>query len=236
METCDFEKTHEDISYQEKATAYSELNALIDATSDNELACRKKLIEFFYTLLDPDTRAKYKKAEIQWERTEHSGRSDLIIVASWENDRGEPERKCFLWELKSPKTRLFSYKNQGMLIPAIELVEAETQLINYFDELKESRELPNLSLGGIVIGNDKNFANRIPAIADSEHNRLVDKARRIRNEYFYRRCDIQLLTWTDILNRVNSVMDKTFKPPNILDLSVSVAGTEIKEDIGESLN
>ncbi|MBU0975370.1 MAG: hypothetical protein ABIE03_06995 [Patescibacteria group bacterium] len=236
MKTREFDKTIEDVSYKQKLDTYKNLSELIRLRSHQELACRKMLIPYFYLLLDIDSRSKYEKAEILWERPQFKGRCDLIIRVSWTNRLGNTEQKEFLWELKSQRMPLFNSKSETMLIPSKGLIEAENQLINYYDDLKNVPEFSNLSLGGIVIGNDDNLATFKDALEDAQKYRLIEDARRIRYEYFYSRCKVELLTWSEILYRIIKVTGKKFTNLVPAQLPTLDTVTDVSEVIGNFLN
>ena len=95
----------------------------------------------------------------------HRGDSDYIVTGIG-NVSGADLKLAFIWELKAPQSFVFE-KDPGSanrLIPSKDLLQAENQLLNYYDELKysgdflEEHEITHsqyVFIGGIIIGSNR---------------------------------------------------------------------------------
>ena len=130
-----------------------------------------------------------------------------------EVDEVDLRRRLVLWEVKAPQLPLFEVATQNRLIPTRALIEAENQLLYYFDEYRSNgqfldryniRHANDIKLGGIVIGRDDNMLKQ-PAnqpLSEEVTRQLVASALRIRDEHFYHD-RIRVLTWDRIANVVH---------------------------------
>lgn len=143
----------------------------------------------------------------------HSGDSDYIITGLG-NESGCDVQLAVIWELKAPQCFLFEVdpKSSNRIKPTKELIEAENQLLNYYDELKNSGEfrdefgitLPDyVRLGGIIIGSDKTLIRG--KIDDAKRDSSYRKALRCRKIFYGEKID--LLIWNTILDQL--------KPPEL---------------------
>lgn len=141
----------------------------------------------------------------------HGGRSDYFLIC--EVNEVEARRRLVLWEVKAPQLAPFEVVTQNRLIPTQALVEAENQLLYYFDEYRsngqfldryEIRHPNDVRLGGIVIGRDDNLVRPKDGVdlTPEAVRQMASSALRIRDEHFYRD-RIRVLTW----DRIASVVD-----------------------------
>lgn len=144
------------------------------------------------------------------EQVAMAGRSDYFFIC--EVAEIELRRRLILWEAKAPQLPPFEVITQNRLIPTRALVEAENQLLYYFDEYRSNGQLldryrirhPNdVRLGGIIIGRDDNLVRPKASIELSQEalRQMAWSAIRIRNEHFYRD-QIRILTWDRIADVV----------------------------------
>jgi hypothetical protein len=140
-----------------------------------------------------------------------SGRLDLAIVADVREGTGETRRKAFLWEIKAPQLYAFVMKTKHRAEPSRDLFEAENQLFHYHNDkmkdyqfLEDNRILgpDDVELGGIVIGR---FDRRIQApfnVDQQDREIAFRKVINLRRRYIYKRLGMEVLTWTNILERI----------------------------------
>jgi hypothetical protein len=138
----------------------------------------------------------------------HSGTSDYI-VAGQGHESGSDCRRVYLWELKAPQCPIFvrDPSSANRLFPSKELLQAENQLLNYYDELRESADFrsefgithpSNVCLGGIIIGNHETKV-RLKA-EPAQKASLFEKAYRCRRLFY--KSDIRLMLWNTILDHL----------------------------------
>lgn len=185
-----------------------ELRALMNEDAQREVECQE-FLQFAHPLLAPPMS---NVVQIVREQVAMAGRSDYFMVCEV-NEMG-PRRRLILWEVKAPQLPPFEIATRNRLIPTRALIEAENQLLYYFDEYRSNGQFldryqirhPNdIKLGGIVIGRDDNLI-RLQAgqnLGDEEKRQLVSSALRIRDEHFYRE-RIRVLTWDRIADVLNS--------------------------------
>lgn len=199
------------------------LRVLMHDASQQEVECQGYLQHAHALLAPPMSRV----VQVVREQIAMAGRSDYFLVC--EVNEVELRRRLVLWEVKAPQLAPFEVATQNRLIPTRALIEAENQLLYYFDEYRSNGQFldryqirhPNdVRLGGIVIGRDDNLVNvRQPFVTtlNSEELRLMaSSALRIREEHLYQQ-RIRLLTW----DRVASVIDPV--PPVIAPVISVVA-------------
>lgn len=180
------------------------LRALMADAAQKEVECQDYL-QFAHLLLAPPISTV---VQIVREQVAMAGRSDYFLLC--EVTEVELRRRLVLWEAKAPQLAPFEVATQNRLIPSRALVEAENQLLYYFDEYRSNgqfldryqiRHADDVKLGGIVIGRNDNWV-RQPAgnVLSSEVLRqLASSALRIRDEHFYR-SRIRVLTWDSVAN------------------------------------
>lgn len=192
-----------------RATA---LRALMQDAAQREVECQDYL-QHAHALLAPPLS---KVVQIVREQVAMAGRSDYFFVC--EVNEMEIRRRLVLWEVKAPQLAPFEIATKNRLMPTRALVEAENQLLYYFDEYRSNGQFldryqirhPNdVRLGGIVIGRNDNLVKQAAGntLNADELRQLATSALRIRDEHFYRD-RIRVLTW----DRVASVVD--LDPPN----------------------
>lgn len=189
------------------------LRALMAEAAHREVECQEYLQHAHALLTPPLSRV----IQVVREQVAMAGRSDYFVVC--EVSEVEPRRRLVLWEAKAPQLAPFEVVTQNRLIPSRALVEAENQLLYYFDEYRSNGQFldryqirhPNdIRLGGIIIGRDDNLVRPKDGIqlTPEAARQMVASALRIRDEHFYRE-RIRVLTW----DRIASVVDL---PPPIV--------------------
>jgi hypothetical protein len=140
-----------------------------------------------------------------------AGRSDYFLIC--EVSEVEVRRRLVLWEAKAPQLAPFELSTRNRLLPSRALIEAENQLLYYFDEYRSNgqfldryqiRHPSDVRFGGIVIGRDDNLVRqgRGNDLTAEVTRQMAASALRIRDEHFYRD-RIRVLTW----DRIASVLD-----------------------------
>ena len=177
-----------------------------------EVECQAFLAHAHPLLAPPLSRV----VQIVREQVAMAGRSDYFMLC--EVVELTPRRRLILWEAKAPQLAPFEIATRNRLMPTRALVEAENQLLYYYDEYRSSaqfldrygiRHADDVKLGGIVIGRDDNLVRlRAADVASAEElTQLASSALRIRDEHFYRG-RIRLLTW----DRVAQVLEPSPTP------------------------
>ena len=188
------------------------LRALMHDAAQREVECQEYL-QHAHALLAPPLS---KVVQIVREQVSMAGRSDYFFVC--EVNEMEIRRRLVLWEVKAPQLAPFEIATRNRLMPTRALVEAENQLLYYFDEYRSNGQFldryqirhPNdVRLGGIVIGRNDNLVKQTAGNTRNadELRQLATSALRIRDEHFYHD-RIRVLTW----DRVASVVE--VDPPN----------------------
>jgi len=183
---------------------YEELKTLIYAKGNKEIQCRAYLkyaadVLFRDGGVDIVCDAEYRG---------HSGTSDYIVSGRG-HESGSECRRVYLWELKAPQCPLFvkDPSSANRLFPSKELLQAENQLLNYYDELRESADFrsefeithpSNVCIGGIIIGSDKTKV-KLKAVPTRKAS-LFEKAYRCRRLFY--RSDIRIMLWNTILDQL----------------------------------
>lgn len=183
------------------------LRALMMEEAQREVECQEFLQHAHALLAPPMSRV----VQIVREQVAMAGRSDYFFVC--EVTEVEPRRRLVLWEAKAPQLAPFEVATQNRLLPSRALVEAENQLLYYFDEYRSNGQFldryqirhPNdIRMGGIIIGRDDNLVRVRDGIqlAPEAVRQMVSSALRIRDEHFYRE-RIRVLTWDRIASAVD---------------------------------
>lgn len=187
------------------------LRALMRDDAQREVECQAYLQHAHLLLAPPLSRVE----QVVREQVAMAGRSDYFMLC--EVTEVGPRRRLVLWEAKAPQLAPFEVVTQNRLIPSRALVEAENQLLYYFDEYRSNgqfldryqlRHADDVKLGGIVIGRDDNWVRHRPAdgLQHAAILQLASSALRIRDEHFYRG-RIRVLTW----DRIAQVIERN--PP-----------------------
>ena len=186
-----------------------DLRKLMVDNVQREVECQEYL-QRAHALLAPPLS---KVMQVVREQVAMAGRSDYFLLC--EVQEVEPRRRLILWEAKAPQLAPFEVATQNRLIPSRALVEAENQLLYYYDEYRSNgqfldrygiRHADDVRLGGIVIGRSNNWVrqianNPLPGLVAKQ---MAQSALRIRNEHFYRG-QIRVLTWDHIANVLEPV-------------------------------
>jgi hypothetical protein len=198
----------------ELPTPAEALRVLMQGAAQREVECQAFLQYANFLLAPPLSRV----VQVVREQVAMTGRSDYFLL--YEVTEVNLRRKLVLWEAKAPQLAPFEIVTQNRLIPSRALVEAENQLLYYFDEYRsngqfldryELRHPDDVKLGGIIIGRDDNQVRRkgTNTISNEALLQLASSAYRIRDEHFYRG-RIRLHSWdriVQVLNR-NPVVDR----------------------------
>lgn len=170
--------------------------------TQREVECQPYLQYAHLLLVPPMSRV----IQVVREQVAMAGRSDYFLVC--EVSEVDVRRRLILWEAKAPQLAPFEVSTQNRLIPSRALVEAENQLLYYFDEYRSNgqfldryqiRHADDVRLGGIVIGREDNWVRppRDNAMPQEVLRQLASSALRIRDEHFYRG-RIRILTWDHV--------------------------------------
>ena len=184
------------------------LRTLMQDSTLREVECQEYL-QYAHTLLSPPFS---KVVQMVHEQVALAGRSDYFFVC--EVSEVEMRRRLVLWEAKAPQLPPFQVATRNRLTPTRALVEAENQLLYYFDEYRSNGQFmdryqirhPNdIRLGGIIIGRDDNLVRPCadPSLSADTLRQMASSALRIRDEHFYRE-RIRVLTWDRIANVIAS--------------------------------
>ena len=147
------------------------LRALMLDEAKREVECQEFLQYAHLLLVPPMSRV----VQVVREQVAMAGRSDYFLLC--EVNEVDLRRRLFLWEAKAPQLAPFEVATQNRLIPSRALVEAENQLLYYYDEYRSSgqfldryqiRHADDVRLGGIVIGRDDNWVRTAPANTRSQ--------------------------------------------------------------------
>lgn len=190
------------------------LRALMVDDAQREVECQDYL-QYAHLLLAPPIS---RVVQVVREQVAMAGRSDYFLLC--EVNEVELRRRLVLWEAKAPQLAPFEVATQNRLIPSRALVEAENQLLYYFDEYRSNgqfldryqiRHPDDVRLGGIVIGRNDNWVRQpaVNALPGKVLRQLASSALRIRDEHFYRG-RIRVLTWDSVVNVIdrNPVMQQ----------------------------
>lgn len=185
---------------------YEELKALMSAKENKEKECRT------FLKYVPDILFREGGIDIicDQEYRGHRGDSDYI-AAGRGNESGTTCQRAYLWELKAPQCPLYTQdpKSSNRLLPSKELIEAENQLLNYYDEMRESGDFKsefrithstNICIGGIIIGSEETKVRLKKEVSSQKKADLYEKADRCRKIFY--RSDIRLMLWNTILEQL----------------------------------
>ena len=187
------------------SSLYNELKALIYDESNKERECR----EYLEHAADLLFRGPGVDIACDVEYRGHRGDSDYIVSGRG-HESGTDCILAYIWELKAPQCFLFMRdpNSHNRLIPSKDLIQAENQLLNYYDELRGSADFradlgivhpSNVYIGGIIIGCDKTKVEG--NLDETTKARLFEKALRCRN-FFYKSENIRLMLWNSILDHL----------------------------------
>lgn len=190
------------------------LRELMAEAEHREVQCQAYLPKANVLLAPPFS----KVIQVVREQVAMAGRSDYFILC--EVTEVDVRRRLVLWEAKAPQLAPFEISSHNRLMPSRALVEAENQLIYYFDEYRGNsqfldrykiRHADDVKLGGIIIGRNNNWVRSTPSntLPDDVLEQLAASALRIRDEHFYHG-RIKILTW----DRIADVLDIPKHPIN----------------------
>jgi hypothetical protein len=201
-----------------------------------ELEARKYLLECLRRLEDrADILCHDFAASIVCFRPEDPGRygpCDLIVVAEVVESTEEMRRRAYVWEVKAPQVHLFEHDTRNRVQPSSYLVKAENQLFHYHEDKSGSEAFRNefgimshedIVLGGVIIGRSDTILKPKAAMPLQEGERLYGTALRLRRRYIYKKNNMELMTWSNILRRLEPakltkgmIIDVTSSDPEII--------------------
>jgi hypothetical protein len=202
---------------------YQRLVRLVHADIRTEIEARDCLADALGIIEDSaevlcDVRKGTLLQEVDWVKEEptRSGPIDLVVVAdvSLEGEK-TTRRQGFVWEIKAPQVHVFETETRNRCKPSIHLVGAENQLYHYHAAKRGDQDFRNeykimeeddVRLGGVLIGRgDTRLRTTNKArcsLRDDDYGRMQDRAFRVRRKYVYEPLGMNLLTWTNILERL----------------------------------
>lgn len=195
------------------ARLYSDLKTLIYDENHRERQCRA-FLKYTPNLLFKEGGTAIR-CDVEYRG--HSGDSDYIVSGQG-HESGIDCIRVYIWELKAPQCFVFKSdpSSHNRLIPSMDLIQAENQLLNYYDELRGSSDFrdafnishfSNVRIGGIIIGCDRTKV-------EGEKVALYDKAFRCR-ELLYTCQSLRLMLWNTVLEHLkpvdHEVTGKTFE-------------------------
>jgi len=186
---------------------YAELRDLINHARHKERQCAEYL-QYVPNLLFKETAVDVTFIEPEYRQ--HTGDSDCVIVGQVSDENGVNCVRAYIWELKAPQCYIFreDENNHNRLNPSDALIQAENQLLNYYDELMGSTRFlvesgithpENVRMGGIIIGR---LDRKVQGPSDDERkNRLYESAIRCRNR-FYTPSGVRIMLWNVVLEQL----------------------------------
>ena len=111
-----------------------ELRTLMREAGQREVECQAFLHHAHLLLAPPMSTV----VQIVREQVAMAGRSDYFMVC--EVAEVDLRRRLILWEAKAPQLAPFEVATQNRLIPSRALVEAENQLLYYYDEYRSNAQ------------------------------------------------------------------------------------------------
>lgn len=190
---------------------YEQLQALMSAEERRELECRD-ILKHAVDLLVREPFGEFYRDET--EVPGNAGRVDYFIACKVGDETvgGDDRVKVWLWEVKAPQCPVFKYEDGNRLCPTLDLVEAENQLIYYYEERKRNphfreqlaiRYDTDIKLGGVIIGK-RESAVRMGnnQIEPGRLGELYTQAVMFRRRYFYTPHGMELLTWDQVLRHL----------------------------------
>ncbi|HBY01739.1 MAG TPA: hypothetical protein DEG92_04225 [Rikenellaceae bacterium] len=202
------ENLNEKVDY---SLAYNELKKLIqDSASEPEL------VDFItrYKLILLPSPFDFHEVDVTVEITTSAGIIDFMVIAR--QDNGNRGSKAYIWEFKNASSTPFKLvKKRGRGEPTNQLIGAENQLFHYFHRISEEEKywLGNYSyinkrdvkLGGVIIGSDSNLITISKNIKNpAQYQDKGKEAFRLREQFIYEKNNMMLLTWSDVLRRLNT--------------------------------
>lgn len=113
---------------------YSDLKSYIDDTQHREEECIQYL-KYVPHLLIRDSFGKHSDIiRVKTEYRHHTGDSDYIISAHV-SANGRKCARAYVWEIKAPQCFVFSKETENRSCPSRDLIQAENQLLHYYDDL-----------------------------------------------------------------------------------------------------
>lgn len=196
------------------------LKSLINKGRDNEVACGRAVSPLAKHL---PRRGRFILCIDEF--THSDGRTDLIIIEKEGVYRAE-QTYASVWELKSPKKSLFKLRiSTKRFIPTADLIQAESQLIQYVQSFQLTEELrrynitnqQNVRPAGIIIGTAKSLCKNNSKAREKFDNdydfewSLYDLGLGSRRSLLYEPCHIKLLTWDEVVKNIETWLGEVIK-------------------------
>jgi hypothetical protein len=195
---------------------YEHLRHLVyDDRRRNELAAREYMLGCLRCLNDrADILCQGYVESIVDFKSEDPGRygpCDLVVVAEVVESTEERRRRAYVWEVKSPQNALFERETKNRVRPSADLIKAENQLFHYHEDRAGSESFRNefgilspddVVLGGVIIGRNDTILKIKGDGPLQEGKRLYETALRLRRRYIYRKNNMELMTWSNVLRRL----------------------------------
>lgn len=195
---------------------YTELEALVNGNQKDEVRCGELLAKA------PEFLFRDSAAEIDTllEDRSYFGDSDIIVAADVRTGMNRTVRVAYIWELKAPQCFLMeSDENKNRYRPTKDLIKAENQLLHYSyyaaadGRLRERLKVvegSKIQPGGIIIGRSSGIATGVTSKGDAER---AQTSLSIREEYFYSKNNIRILTWDYVLPLVRPNIQALIQNP-----------------------
>ncbi len=185
---------------------YEELKGLISSKNKNEILCRKYLKHTPQILFNKSVIALINFDE---EDRGSSGDSDYVISGIVKNDAGSEYNLAYIWEVKAAQCYIFEEETKNRLKPSSDLVKAENQLINYYNDKKGDEKFRNrfkithsnfVKIGGIIIGSNKTLIKS----KKIKSKQTFLEASSLRENTLYKSPGIRLIIWDTILDQLKN--------------------------------
>lgn len=209
--------------------AFSRLYSLVSETEHHrEKECRQ-FIPLALDLFVPFTGSTTMLGD-ETEYPGHTGPSDLIVFCE-RNCGGVSEKYAYIWEVKAPQAEVFVKDTENRVKPSVEFVQAENQLLHYWEDCKTEKfrsdfgisHIENIVLGGILIGKESTLVKG--DYNETKKKRLFRTALNLRRQCLYGHTGIQVLIWDDVLNFIKpSVPITEDKLGDIGAVSITIKG------------
>ena len=197
------------------------LNSLKElvATGALENDCRDRLLslsKYFSMSMDIEMEAA--------EHTMQAGRCDLLLVGN-PPELQHPhlsisDKSLMVFELKSPRKYWFEFNDKcKRFLPTSDLIQAETQLLNYTYTMREcighysnKYGIRTIEAAGLILGRKENiFKNTSNFRFANEKDEIAEQRMAIqsRNDIIYKAARIKLLDWDSVIQKIENALKHT---------------------------
>ncbi len=201
---------------------FLELKKLVDTGNENN--CRDQFLDFAEVLADLHN-LELNAVLFEVTTSLDGKRADIILCGSKKSDNfknslkpitgtnlSASQKYVVVYECKSPKLPIFiKPKNSSRYLPSYDLIEAETQMIEYVHYLTScgdlfKQQMNDLSysgccvkIGGIIIG--KRYED------DQDDDAEYETTSALRRKFLYEEAKINMLAWEEILLMIRKKYD-----------------------------